>query len=158
MPELRKDLFGGNGFSGSATNLTNCSSRPPSHQLAPTEHQARRRLNKALDFVGKFVATPRIHARAVGLVVGSWSIARSWRSGRRLATRNEWTGISEAEGGCVLTSRFNMVGRKPAFSVRLIRGVVSSASHVRRTRWAVGPAWSPCLWSAPCARQTFVAP
>ena len=119
--------------------------------------QARRRLNMALDFVGQIVVTPRIYARDVGLVVGSWSIARSVRSGRRLATRSTWTAVSEAEGGYVLTSHFNMEGRKPAFSVRLIRGVVSSASPVRRTRWAVGPAWSPSLWSAPCARQTFVA-
>ena len=57
-----------------ARNLTKCSSRPPSHQLASPPRQARRRLNKSLDFVGQMVVTPRIHARDVGLVVGSWSV------------------------------------------------------------------------------------
>ena len=78
--------------------LTKRSSRPPSHQLACTNFAARRRLNVALDFVGQMIVTPRIHARDVGLVVGSWSIARSLRSGRRLATRNGSMRISEAEG------------------------------------------------------------
>ena len=40
----------------------------------PYHRQARRRLNMALDFVGQTVVTPRIHARDVGLVVGSWSV------------------------------------------------------------------------------------
>ena len=51
-----------------------------------------------------------------------------------------------------------MVGPKPAFSVRLIRGIAGFATFGRRTRLAVGPPWSPGLWSASCARRSFVAP